>query len=257
MKNKWLLICFCTGVFANNALSQVFLRGKVVDQMYDRVIIGATVKNLSAGNVYAQSDMGGNYKVRAVEGDKIVFSSTGYIPDTITVTHDMLNGSYNISLTHNVIQLEEVSVGELNAYQVDSITRLEEFGDVLGRSGSKLVGGRGNTPTDGVGITFSPISHFSKKEKEQRRFKRMFLKQEEEYYVDYKFPYQYVSQITGLKGDSLRTFMFKYRPSYQFCRTNDKSAMLVYINDKYREFMDKPGASQQGNNKRSSKKTKD
>lgn len=245
MKHKRLILCFFVIVFINYAaVSQSFLKGKVVDHMYDRVVIGATVRNLSMANELSQSDMGGNYKIKAVADDRIVFSSTGYISDTITVTQDMLNGLYDVSLAHNVIELEEVSVGELNAYQVDSISRLEEFGDALGKSKSKLVGGRGNTPTDGVGVTFSPISHFSKKEKEQRRFKRMFHKQEEEYYIDYKFPYQYISQITGLKGDSLRTFMFAYRPSYEFCRANDKSAMLVYINDKYRAFMNKPNLPQ-------------
>ncbi|MGN6436224.1 MAG: hypothetical protein ACTHMM_06805 [Agriterribacter sp.] len=245
MNTKWLFIFSCVSFFSIHAFSQTVLKGKVVDDLYDRVVMGTTVKNISR-NAYSQSDMGGNYKVTAAEGDRIAFSCIGYLPDTVTVTSDMLAGIYNISLTRNVIELEEVAVGDLNAYQVDSISRLEEFGEVLGKRNSKLVGGKGNTPTDGVGVTFSPFSHFSKDEKNLRRFKKRYEEQEKEYYVDYKFSYTYVAKITGLTGDSLRNFMFKYRPSYEFCRQNNREAMLVYINDSYRDFMNRKTPKSEG-----------
>lgn len=239
MKNKWLFLGVCAFFLSSSGFAQTVLKGKILDDLYDRVVMGASVKNLS-GNGYSQSDMGGNYKVTAAAGDKIAFSCVGYLPDTIVVTADMLAGLYDIALTRNVIELEEVQVGELNAYQVDSISRIEEFGDILGKSNNKLVGGKGNTPTDGVGVTFSPLSHYSKDEKNKRRFKKRFEEQEKEYYVDYKFPYAFVAKVTGLTGDSLRSFMFKYRPSYEYSRNNNREAMLVYINDSYREFMNKP-----------------
>ncbi|MBX3255361.1 MAG: hypothetical protein KF862_14565 [Chitinophagaceae bacterium] len=251
MKSKWLLIYLCASAFTGKAFSQTVLKGKIIDDIYDRVVMGASVRNLS-GQGLSQSDMGGNYKISASAGDKIAFSSIGYLPDTITVTADMLAGTYDISLTRNVIELETVSVGSLNAYQVDSINRMEEFGDVLGTRSNRLVGGKGNTPTDGVGVTFSPLSHFSKDEKNRRRFKKRFEEQEKEYYIDYKFPHLYVAKITGLTGDSLRTFMFKYRPSYEFCRKNTREEMLVYINDSYRQFMNRksPGSEKSGKQKK-------
>ncbi|MBX2922671.1 MAG: carboxypeptidase-like regulatory domain-containing protein [Chitinophagaceae bacterium] len=251
MKNKWLVFYVCTSLLTGNSFAQSVLKGKVVDDLYDRVVMGANVKNLS-DNKISQADMGGNYKINAKPGDKIAFSSIGYLPDTIVVTSHMLAGTYDIALNRNVIELEEVAVGELNAYQVDSISRIEEFGDVLNKPRNKLVGGKGNTPTDGVGVAFSPLSHFSKEEKNRRRFIKRFDEQEKEYYIDYKFPYTYVSKITGLTGDSLRTFMFKYRPSYEFCRQNAREGMLVYINDSYRDYMDRktPGSEKQNKTKK-------
>ena len=253
MKLKWLFVCLCACTLLNEGTSaQSVLHGKIFDRGYDRVIIAASIKNIS-NNKLSISDMGGNYKIPAAPGDRIIFSSASYIPDTIVVKETMLTEGFDVYLLQNIVQLEEIGVGGLTKYQVDSTSRAEEFADVLNTPGTKLVGGNGNTPTDGVGVTFSPISHFSKKEKDQRRFKRMFYKQEDAYYVDSKFPYQYVAQITGLKGDSLRTFMFKYRPSYAFCRANDKSAMMEYINDKYREFVHQSALPGNGN-KQSSKK---
>ena len=198
--------------------------------------MAATIKNISQDKM-TQSDMGGNYKIPAASGDIVSFSSAGYITDTIVVTANMLTTSFDIFLARNVIELSNVEIGDLNRYQADSISRREEFNDVLTKRNTKLVGGRGNTPTDGVGVTFSPLTFFSKKERNERRFKKMFERQEEEMYIDYKFPFDYVSQITGLQGDSLRTFMLQYRPNYAFCRRSSKADMLLYINDSYRAFM--------------------
>ena len=198
--------------------------------------MAATIKNISKDKM-AQSDMGGNYKIPATSGDIVSFSSAGYITDTIVVTANMLTTSFDIFLARNVIELSNVEIGDLNRYQADSISRREEFNDVLTKRNTKLVGGRGNTPTDGVGVTFSPLTFFSKKERNERRFKKMFERQEEEMYIDYKFPFDYVSQITGLQGDSLRSFMLQYRPDYAFCRRSSKADMLLYINDSYRAFM--------------------
>jgi hypothetical protein len=233
---KVVLSFTCFLFWGHAAFTQTHLRGRVLDKWYDRVIMAATIKNISKDRM-AQSDMGGNYKIPAAPGDIVSFSSAGYIKDTIVVTANMLTTSFDVFLARNVIELSNIEIGDLNRYQADSISRREEFNDVLIKRNTKLVGGKGNTPTDGVGITFSPLTFFSKKEKNERRFKKMFERQEEEMYIDYKFPFDYVSKITGLQGDSLRTFMLQYRPGYAFCRQSSKADMLLYINDSYRAFM--------------------
>lgn len=216
-----------------------------MDKWYDRVVMAATIKNMSK-NRMAQSDMGGNYKIPATPGDVVSFSSAGYITDTIVVTSNMLTAAFDIFLARNVIELSNVEIGDLNRYQADSISRREEFNDVLTKRNTRLVGGKGNTPTDGVGIAFSPLTFFSRKEKNARRFKKMFERQEEEMYIDYKFPFNYVSKITGLQGDSLRSFMLQYRPGYAFCRRSSKADMLLYINDSYRAFIQKKEGADKG-----------
>lgn len=251
---KLLLLTACVW-YCIAGRGQSYLRGKIFDKGYDRVVIAATVSNLN-NKTTSTSDMGGNYKIAAKEGDNIIFSSTGYFPDTVKVEGYMLRGGLDVFLEQHFIELEEVGVGELSKYQVDSLSRADEFSHALNTPTSKIVGGKGNSISDGVGVTFSPLSHFSKKEKNERKFKRMFHKQEEEYYIDFKFPYNYVAKITGLAGDSLRNFMYTYRPSYQFCRANDREAMLVYINDKYREYQHQP-APQTEENKKKKKKKKD
>lgn len=234
--------------------AQTFLKGKVVDDLYDRVVIGATVKNKRTNSI-SQSDMGGNYKISATAGDVILFSSIGYSHDSITVTDDMLLGPFDIALTRNVVLLEEIQVGQLNPYQMDSLARREEYDSLLNVTTSKVIGGRNNTLSDGVGISISPISHFSRKEKNLRRFQRNFEEYEKEYYIDYKFSFNYVAKVTQMKGDSLRQFILQYRPGYEFCRRNSFDQMLVYINDSYREYLNKNTPEAERNNSKRKKKT--
>jgi hypothetical protein len=89
---------------------------------------------------------------------------------------------------------------------------------------------------DAPGLNFSPLGYFSKKEKEKRRLKKRLKQEEEDYYVDYKFSAARVGLLTGLKGDSLRMFMMRCRPTYAFCRNASNQDMFWYINDKLKLF---------------------
>jgi len=58
------------------------------------------------------------------------------------------------------------------------------------------------------------------------------MAEDEEEYIDARFPRGRVAVLTKLTGDSLHQFMLRYRPSYKFCRSADNQAMLLYINDR-------------------------
>jgi hypothetical protein len=88
-------------------------------------------------------------------------------------------------------------------------------------------------PGDAPGFSFSPIGFFSKSEKQKRRLKKRIREEDEDEYIDLKFSNTRVSQLTRLKGDTLRLFMFTYRPSYTFCRKASNKDMFLYINDKF------------------------
>ncbi len=124
---------------------------------------------------------------------------------------------------------------------MDSLARRNYYNDIFAKQPG--ITGR-NTPSSGFGISVSPFSFFSREAKQKRLLKKRLLKQEEESYVDRSFPVEWVSRLTGLRGDSLTRFMSLYRPSYKFCRNNNRDKLLLYINDKVKEFKktDKPAA---------------
>ncbi|MBN8853562.1 MAG: hypothetical protein BGO55_12445 [Sphingobacteriales bacterium 50-39] len=204
----------------------------------DEVIMSVSVQNISQKK-YNTSDMGGNYKIPAKRGDTIVFTSAGYKPDTAFVSDWMFDGQegYTVYMDPNVVELPTVRVGDLSNYQLDSIKRKEEYAYLDQFHKVKLAGGK--TFSDGVGLSFSPIDYFSHVQVQRRRLKKRLAQNEKDYYIDSRWSRAYVVRVTGLKGDSLQLFMYRYRPSYDFCRKASNEDILLYINSSLKKFLKK------------------
>jgi hypothetical protein len=100
-----------------------------------------------------------------------------------------------------------------------------------------LVGGQ--TPSYGFGLVLSPFSWLSGKQQQTRQLKKDLPVQEEQAYIDFRFNKQQVARLTGLTGDSLQSFMVRYRPTYEFCRKSSESDMLDYINNCLKAYLGK------------------
>ncbi len=232
-KANSVTLLFCI-VFSSIGLAQQQLAGKVVKKGGTEILMGVSVINHThqKGNV---SDMGGNYKIAASVGDTILFSSAGYEPDTVVVASYMFAESWLVPLAPNVVALPYVNVEEQSNYQIDSIKRRDDYSWLLDKKHPvKLMNEK--RPGDGPGFSFSPIGYFSKTEKNKRRLKKRLQQEEEDYYIDYKFPPARVARLSRLSGDSLQLFLRIYRPTYAFCRKSSPEDMLLYLNDKLKLF---------------------
>ncbi|MBN9382063.1 MAG: hypothetical protein J0H74_14945 [Chitinophagaceae bacterium] len=233
--SRCILILFTSpALWFTTGYAQQFMTGKIEKRGTTEIIIGANIINLKQGK-HNTSDLGGNYKIPARIGDTIIFSSAGYLPDTAVVAGYMLTESYLVALRSNVVTLQTVQVDESQNYQLDSMQRREDYRFILDKKHPvKLWNGK--RPGDGPGLSFSPIGYFSKGERAKRRLKKRLKQEEEDYYIDSRFPVGRVAQLTRLQGDSLRIFMYRYRPSYQFCRSATSQDIFLYINDKVKLF---------------------
>jgi hypothetical protein len=92
-----------------------------------------------------------------------------------------------------------------NNYQLDSLNRRASYDDFYKTPAAKLAGG--SAPEKGFGIVFSPITFFSSKERQKRKLRKRLAEEEQEYYIDYRFSKEYVSELTGLTRDSLAQFI--------------------------------------------------
>lgn len=224
-----LFILLVLPLFSN---AQSILRGKVFRAEDESRLTGVSIVNINTKKA-AVSRLDGSYSIEASEGDDVTFFSLGFKVDTVKVEFELLRSGYDAYLIDVIKTLSTVTV--TSDYKADSIYRRDSlYWNVYNRQ-TKVTGG--NTPEAGVGIVLSPVSYFSKQSKETRQLKKRLKKQEEDYYIDHVFPAGWVSSVTGLKGDSLKLFMYQYRPSYQFARKSDRQTLLLYVNDKYKEFM--------------------
>ena len=229
---------FCLFACPFSGRAQQFLAGRVHKKDSPDVLLAVTVENLVLQK-YDQSDMGGNFRIPASPGDRVAFSIAGYRSDTVLVTESMLTDRYEVYLVPNVVQLTTVKVGDLNSYQVDSLQRLQDYESFYNDHTSTSILSH-STPESGFGVTFSPFSFFSKKERDKRRLRKRLASDEMEYYVSYRFSRTYVWRLTRLDEDSLTLFMARYRPTYKFCRAANDQDMLNYVNARFKEFMKRP-----------------
>jgi hypothetical protein len=218
------------------------LSGKIRLKSSDEILAGVTVSNRALGQ-HNISDMGGNYRIVVRVGDTLIITSAGYLNDTLPVSQDMLAGDYTVYLREKVVALPAVKVTETSTYQLDSLHRHEDYAWLLDKKHPVKLWNE-KRPGDDPGFSFSPIGYFSKGEVSKRRLKKRLKQEEEDYYVDFRFPRAKVSMLTGLRGDSLDMFMLRFRPSYQWCRNANTMDILLYINDKLVLF--RKGSSSRG-----------
>ena len=217
------------------AVSQQVLAGKIRQKATESILASVTVVNHTQKK-YNVSDAGGNYRIVASPGDTLTFSSAGYHADTMYVAGPELadKDGYIVYLEPNLVELPSVLIGQLSNYQLDSIQRKEDYAWLDQTHKVRLAGDQ--TPTDGVGIGLSPVTYFSKVEKNRRQLRQRVKSEEKDFYIDSRFPPSYVSMVTGLKGDSLQLFMVTYRPTYKFSRNASNEDILLYINEKLKVF---------------------
>lgn len=160
------------------------------------------------------TDKNGNFNIRATSGHLLVFSSPGYITDTL----------YLINTRPKFVEMQPAptSLSEVNIRS----TRLAfdpraEYPEIYRKS--KV-------------YPLSPSSIFSKEARNARKLKKYFEQEERERYIDEIYTKLYVSGIVPLKGKDLDDFMGMSRPTYEFVKQNTGADLVLYVNDQYKKF---------------------
>lgn len=222
-------------LFSLRGWSQQFLTGKIFKKNSTETLLSVSIHNITA-NRYDLSEEDGSYRIQVSVGDHVSFSSVGYRADTLTVTASLLTAACPIYLDIRPQELQAVRVGEFNNYQLDSMDRRKEYAWVYEHDNTPHIA-KDRQGADGVGITMNIFRKSSDREKQRIHLEKRLAKEEEDYYVDFRYNESYVTKITHLKGDSLKQFMQRYRPSYDYCRKAANVDILVYINDSYKQYM--------------------
>ncbi len=88
---------FCFEITAQNNV-----KGKIYEAQTDTVIPRVNVYNLNSKQS-VRSGRDGSYTIAATEGDRLIFSITGFKPDTATVNYSMLLALHDITLYKEII----------------------------------------------------------------------------------------------------------------------------------------------------------
>jgi hypothetical protein len=227
---------------------QRLYHGRIYDGRTDLVLQGVSVSNISEGLTNA-SDLGGNFRIGGKSGDTLVFSSVGFSGDSLRISSGLPASGLLIYLYARPDYLPSVTITH-DQYTRDSLARRLYYRHFTDSSFRAVLFGD-SSPTQGIGVNLHPIAYFSKDQREKRKLRKRLYLEERDAYIDARFSRVYVQRVTGLKGDSLQLFMFRYRPSYDFCRHADHEDLLLYINQQLGNF--KKNFSQRGRQKKAEK----
>jgi hypothetical protein len=215
---KYRLYILVIAMLLGNTLhAQILIKGTVVESGSNTKLSDVFIRDVTNKQI-ALTDKSGKFEVKSETGHTLIFSSPGYVDDTLYVV--------DLTPKHVELKTKTIALREVNI----TASRLafdphKEYPDVYTKS--KV-------------YPLSPSSWFGKEGRNARRLKRYFAREEQERRVDQVFNSVYVGSIVPLKGQDLEDFMTLYRPSYAFVTGNNSESLAVYINDSYKKFMALP-----------------
>jgi poly-D-alanine transfer protein DltD len=214
---KKLYIIVIALLLGNVLHAQELVKGVVVESGNNTKLSDVFVRDMTNKQI-ALTDKSGKFEIKSEAGHTLIFSSPGYVDDTLFLV-DLVQK--RVELKTRTIALGQVNITASRA----AFDPHKEYPDVYTKSKVYVM---------------SPSSWFSKEGRNARRLKRYFAHEEQERQVDQVFNSVYVSSIIPLKGQDLEDFMTLYRPSYAFVTSNNSESIAAYINDSYKKYKAMP-----------------
>lgn len=202
------------------------------------VIDGESGKPLSTVSVYntktqqyAYTNASGNFFLSANKGDIISFSFIGYKTQTKIVPSSIGTAEMHIDLFRISYELDEFIYRPLyTPYQLDSMQRKSTYQRALAREKVRSV--------------MSPVSlladRLSKKSQQIYRFQKSFNYWEGIKFIESIYSPELVTQMTGLKGDTLAHFINIYPMPYDYARVASELELKMWIRERYKEWLKSP-----------------
>ncbi len=213
MSSRLFLILFL--VITGSVQAQTILKGAVYEGKSSRKLSNVFVRDINSKEV-ALTDNSGNFSIRTVINHTLIFSSPGYVSDTLYLV--------DLSPKHIELSFRNITLNTVNVTSTRSFNPREEYPDVYEKSKFAL----------------SPSRIFGKEAKNARRLKHYFDRETDERQIDSIFNAAYVSSVVPLKGQDLENFMTLYRPTLAFLKKTPRSSLTLYLNDSYKKFMALP-----------------
>jgi hypothetical protein len=177
------------------------------------------------------SNESGRYYMEAIPGDTLEFSMLSYATKVIIVP--MLSSSQNVYMEKRLFELQGVNVRGKN-YRNDSMALRDEYGRYFNYHKPGAVDVLKTLPANPITALTYLVPSKVRKRKEQ--FHEQLLYWEKEKYIDYRYSPELVEKMTKLQSPELDSFMYKYRPGYQFLNSASEYDLMLYIKQSFEAY---------------------
>jgi len=218
MPVKALLLVFILCLFHPPVMCQT-IRGEVVDMDNKQPLTDVSIENIYTG-LDISSDSKGAFIIAAAGGQLLEFKKQGFKTTRVRVPMGYIPPYFRIIMKKGITEIQNVDLAGKNRYDYteDSIRYHDVYKHEL--DFPKM---------SGIDMVASPFSALSKKNRQVWNFQEETANFEKEKYVDKTFNPELVTKFTGLKGDSLRYFMKRYRPTYEQLKSMNDYSFYSFI----------------------------
>jgi hypothetical protein len=212
--------------------------GVVVDKITKQPIAGALV---SVEQNHTRTNQAGRFEIGIPHStDSLKITSLGY--KTILLAAGKLDVFVTIELELNINNLNEVTIYGDKSFKKDSLANRANFKKQFDYKGPRVIDAftnGGYVPGQLISINvLLLVEALTKKSTPEYKFNQVLKRDEHEQYVDEHFNRGNVSRVTSMHGDTLLSFLVKYRPTYEFVLKSTDYDMEVYIKGCYKKFAD-------------------
>jgi CarboxypepD_reg-like domain len=231
LKNIYLSLLLCVTATITNGQA---IYGTVADDGSLQPLAGAIVIN-KANHLSTATGNGGDFTIAGATGDTLIFSHVGYHTQFRIARKDSF---MYIKMDAFTIQLQEHVIQEYTMFQKDSIILTTLYSKELNAPTAKV----GYSDANGGGVTGligTPIKRMSKAYKRNKQFQQNFKKDLEQKFIDTRYTPTLVQNLTGLRGDTLFTFINANPMTYEFARNASDMEIKMWIRDNYKNYVHK------------------
>lgn len=186
-------------------------------------------------------------------GDQVRVTFIGYQPYSLQY-YALGSDTLRVYLEQSAISLNNVTIKARRNAHADSLKLRKEFAAVFNHKGATVKDAfitrnpyayvpndyitSTNNATTLISVNLLSVTDLLNKNKAPvSKLQKTLIREEQYNYVDQVFSKQKVREITKLKGDSLQSFMDKYRPSIADARSMTDYEAMMYIMKCYAEFI--------------------
>ncbi|SKD02749.1 CarboxypepD_reg-like domain-containing protein [Chitinophaga ginsengisegetis] len=210
--------------------AQVRLSGMVADQDSKTGLpfVSIVNKRTMTGTLSNES---GRFYIEAMPGDTLEFSMLSYTPKMMLVPG--MSSSQDVYMQKRLFELQGVNIRGKN-YRNDSMALRDEYGRYFDYRKPGAMDVLKTLPANPITALSYLVPSKVRKRKEQ--FHEQLLYWEKEKFIDYRYSPELVGRMTKLQSPELDSFMYKYRPGYQFLNSASDYDLLLYIKQSFEEY---------------------
>lgn len=208
------------------------MKGVIYDISQKTPLEAVTV--MATNGAGTMTDEFGRYKITVRLTDSVYFSYQGKGTAKYPVLKMEDYTQFNMALHVYVHSLPNVIVRPPN-YRQDSIQNRMDYAKYFGYTKPNPIKSINVGPT-GVGMDPNEIINMFrfKRNRQLASLQRRLIAEEEDKYIDFRFSAKFVTDLTGLKDEELKSFMRKYRPPYDFVVITNTLELGYYIQQCYK-----------------------